>query len=266
MSTDVSLRRVPHATALILMLSACAFQAGGPTPQPSPTGTPPAESLAPSTSLTPPPSPSSSSPEPSATAWDSAPVEVGLAACQDAMAVALMEPDAEEVSRITATRAAVFDSAEVLVQEAELIVVGVVGSMAVQWTPPGTPDPTQGPGEEDPAPWVVLSRSFQVETVLKGELGADEIIPLTYLVEMPGEIPVVEYDARPLEAGDRYLLFLDQGSSRDIWFAIGGPQGEFEVVDGHLRMATTCHETGLEFHGLSVDEAAELIGSFTGER
>lgn len=155
------------------------------------------------------------------------------------------------------------DTAEALTRQADLIVVGTVGPMVREWTPPGSPDLSPAPGEEAADSWVVMARDFQVEDVLKREVPPGETISLTYQVEVPGDVPVVEYDARPLEVDGRYLLFLNDSAKGDIWFAAGGPQGEFEIVDGALQMMTTCYETGLDFDGRSLDEAEALIDSFT---
>lgn len=262
MSPEAFVLRAACSLILIVLSSACSLQPGAAPTDPGSAATFLGESPAPQPTTVAPTDRQSIQPSAAPTVSPSETASVGLAACQDAMALALMEPDAHEVSRATMTRSITLGTAEALTDEADLIVIGTVGPMVREWTLPGSPDPSPAPGEEAPDTWVVMARDFQVDDVLKGDVPPGETISLTYLVEMPGDIPVVEYDARPLEGDGRYLLFLNDSAEGDIWFATGGPQGEFEVVEGLLEMMTTCYETGLDFHGRSPDEAEALIASF----
>jgi hypothetical protein len=181
---------------------------------------------------------------------------LGMAACQDRMArLDEVQSESRRVVRVSATREVASTTAD-LIAASDLIVVGTLTGGVRGWSPPETASaaPTEEPGGVR-----VLARDFAVESVVRGDADLASTIAIRDLVELPGELPIVEYDADPLEVGADYLLFLREGRGGGIWVTSGGAQGQFRVEDGLVRMTTTCYRTAADFEGKPVDDVARMV-------
>ncbi len=245
---------------VLLVIAGCSVAGAPRTTDGGPTlvapGTDPAET---SGTLTSPPSPIATAPaSPSSTPSRTRP-PVGLVACYERMGELMQRPpETPPAVRAEVTWARAISSTPELVEAADIIVVGVLGRGMREWTPP----PESGPTEE-PSDFKVVERDFLTGTVLKGDLAVGSTIEVLDRVRRSDGARFLERDARPLEVGRRYLLFLREGPGGGIWSTVNGPLGQFEVEDdGTVRMMTTCYESGLDLDGETLLEAVDLIESY----
>ncbi|MBA2253546.1 MAG: hypothetical protein H0W07_00330 [Chloroflexi bacterium] len=102
-----------------------------------------------------------------------------------------------------------------------------------------------------------LAQDFLVEEVLVGSVKVSETIPVLRSIRAEDVCPIVEFDARPLQVGDRYLFFLRL--EKDIYVSSGGPQGQYSLDDGVLDAMTDRMPVVEEFDGKTVDAARQMI-------
>ena len=74
--------------------------------------------------------------------------------------------------------------------------------------------------------------AIQVDTVVKGSVSSSGVV---YVYQNGGDYNgahVINLDEPPFAPGERVILFLNQSSSPDHYYVVGGPQGRFQVVGG----------------------------------
>lgn len=109
-------------------------------------------------------------------------------------------------------------------------------------------------------PDIVIKHAFSVERSLKGRLRPGDTAWLGRLYTGHDPVPVVEWDARPLETGHRYLLLLGESTIYDGVYGIAmGAQGQFEIIDGSLDPVSRCPITAEAFDQMTVDDVARLV-------
>jgi len=104
-----------------------------------------------------------------------------------------------------------------------------------------------------------LAQDFRVETTIAGDLKDGQTVPVKRSVRAADGVPFVEFRARPLTVGARYLLFLRDESG--IYVTSGGPQGQYEIVDGVLQAVTLEMPVVDVLHGKTVSAASDLVAA-----
>lgn len=103
-----------------------------------------------------------------------------------------------------------------------------------------------------------LSQDLRIEQVVAGKASVGDVIPVKRIVRSSDSIPVVEFDATPLEVGGRYLVFLQQAKS--IYVVGGGPQGQFAIAaDGRVHGATSVMPAVDAFDGRTLSAAIQQV-------
>lgn len=109
-------------------------------------------------------------------------------------------------------------------------------------------------------PDIVIKQALRVERSLKGRLRPGDTAWLGRLYTGHDPVPVVEWDARPLETGRRYLLLLEPSTNYEgVYLMAVGAQGQFEIIDRSLDPVSRCPITAEAFDQMTVDDVARLV-------